>query len=241
MPTPRKLWHGSRTPLAGLDYVFDARTSSRFDDAFADAVRQLGIGAFAIGRMPDASGPGMLFSVRWPGWIDHYAVNGFVGDDVVIDETLRSIAPFTWSELQRRRPGEGALVFEECRRFGWPDGFTVPVDGPDGRRGLVSLAAPSSLSSLSEVGRTELVRLARLAYDQAGMLAKGGTETRPGLSPRERHALMLVADGRDDAAISLVMSISMSTAHAHVERAKRRLGATTRAQAVAMAIKANLI
>jgi DNA-binding CsgD family transcriptional regulator len=159
----------------------------------------------------------------------------------VIDETLRSLDPFTWSELQRRRPGEGARVFEECSRFGWPDGFTIPVQGSDARRGLVSLAAPSSLSSLDEVGRTELVRLAGAAYEQAWTLAKDKIGVPLGLSAREQQALTLVADGQDDTAIALIMSISTSTAHAHVERAKRRLGANTRAQAVAMAIKANLI
>lgn len=221
--------------------MFNAKTLSRFNDLFAAAVRPLGISAFAIGRMPQATEPGMLFSVRWPGWIDHYAVNGFVSEDIVIDETLRSLEPFTWSELQRRRRGEGARVFEECSRFGWPDGFTIPVHGPDARRGLVSLAAPSSLSSLGEVGRAELVRLAGAAYEQAWILAKDKMGAPLGLSAREQEALMLVADGQDDAGIALVMAISTSTAHAHVERAKRRLGASTRAQAVAMAIKANLI
>lgn len=224
-----------------MEIVFNAKTLSHFTDLFAAAVRPVGITAFAIGRMPDATGPGMLFSVRWPAWIDHYAVNGFVSEDIVIDETRRSLDPFTWSELQRRRPGEGARVFEECSRFGWPDGFTIPVQGPDARRGLVSLAAPSSLSSLGEVGRTELVRLAGAVYEQAWTLAKEKTGVPFGLSAREQQALTLVADGQDDTAIALIMSISTSTAHAHVERAKRRLGANTRAQAVAMAIKANLI
>ncbi len=221
--------------------MFNAKTLPRFNDLFAAAVRPLGITAFAMGRMPDATGPGMLFSVRWPGWIDHYAFNGFVSADIVIDETLRSLNPFIWSELQQRRSGEGAQVFEECGRFGWLDGFTIPVQGPDGRRGLISLAAPSSLSSLGEVGRTELIRLAEAAYAEAWTLAKGKPGVPLGLSAREQQALLLVAEGQDDAAIARIMSISTSTAHAHVERAKRRLGASTRAQAVAMAIRAQLI
>ena len=221
--------------------MLNTKFLSRFNDMFASAVRPFGISAFAIGRMPVLDEPGKLFAVRWPGWIDHYAVNGFVGEDIVIDETLRSLEPFLWSELQQRRPGEGVRVFEECSRFGWPDGFTIPLDGPDGRRGLVSLAAPSSLSSLGEVGRTKLVGLAASAYGKAWTLTKDAPGLPLGLSAREQEALMLVADGQDDTRIALAMSISKSTAHAHVERAKRRLGANTRAQAVAVAIKAKLI
>jgi DNA-binding CsgD family transcriptional regulator len=226
---------------ASFGIVFNAKTLSGFNNSFAAAVRCLGTTAFAMGRIPYAIGPGILFSVRRPGWIDHYAVNGFVRADIVIDETLRSLDPFIWSELPQRRPGQRARVFEECGRFGCPDGFTIPVQGPDGRRGLISLAAASSLSSLREVGRTELIRLAEAAYAEAWTLAKYKPGVPLGLSAREQRALLLVADGQDDAAIARIMSISTSTAHAHVERAKRRLGASTRAQAVAMAIRVQLI
>jgi DNA-binding CsgD family transcriptional regulator len=179
--------------------------------------------------------------VRWPGWIEHYAVNGFVHEDIVIEETARSLEPFTWMDLQNRRPGEGNRVFEECTRFGWPDGFTVPVDGPDARRGLVSIASPVLLSSLTVSQRAELVTLSLSSYRQAFTLAMDQSQTSRRLSLREREALAHVAKGRDDTQIALLMSISTSTAHAHVERAKRRLGASTRAHAVALAITANLI
>lgn len=227
--------------VANLDMRSSTKTLSHFNDLFAAAVRPFGFNAFAMGWMSGLTQPGMLFSVRWPGWIDHYAVNGFLSEDIVIDETLRSLDPFLWSELQQRRPGEGVRVFEECRRFGWPDGFTIPVDGADGRRGLVSLAASQPLSSFGEAERTELADLAVLSYRKAWSLIDGQPDCSLSLSAREREALTLVAGGRDDSAIALLMSISTSTAHAHVERAKRRLGANTRAQAVAIAIRAKLI
>ena len=221
--------------------MLNATSLGHFDESFVAAVRPYGINAFAIGRVPGPDGPGQLVSVRWPGWIEHYAVNGFVAEDIAIDETMRSLEPFTWSELQQRRPGEGARVFAACSSFGWNDGFIVPVDGPDSRRGLVSLAAPSLLSALDDAKRTELVNLSLYAYEKAWALAKDQQDTSPKLSVREQEALAHVAKGRDDGEIALIMSVSRSTAHAHVERAKRRLGATTRAQAVALAIFAKMI
>jgi DNA-binding CsgD family transcriptional regulator len=221
--------------------IGDAKTLEQFTESFATAVRRFGFTGFAIGRMALMGDPGKLFSVRWPGWIEHYAVNGFVHEDIVIEEVIRSLEPFTGTDLQKRRPGEGARVFEECSRFGWPDGFTVPVDGPDSRRGLVSVAAPALLSSLKDTERAELVTLALSAYAQACTLAMDQRRASLSLSLREREALAHVSKGRDDAEIALLMSISTSTAHAHVERAKRRLGASTRAHAVALAITANLI
>jgi DNA-binding CsgD family transcriptional regulator len=221
--------------------IFDVTTLENFTESFDTAVRRLGFTGFAIGSISMMDDPGKLFSVRWPGWIEHYAVNGFVHEDIVIDETARSLEPFTWMDLQARRPGEGTRVFEECSRFGWPDGFTVPVDGPDARRGLVSIAAPALLSSLTAAARAELVTLSLSAYRQAFSLATDHRKPSRRLSAREREALAHVSRGREDAEIARLMSISTSTAHAHVERAKRRLGASTRAHAVALAITANLI
>ncbi len=194
-----------------------------------------------MGQIPAAGGLGRLFSVRWPNWIEHYAVNGFVHEDIVIQETIRSLEPFTWTELKTRRPGAGTRIFEACDSFGWPDGLTVPVDGPDLRRGFVSLAAPSSLKFLRNAERAELIELSLSAYVKSWTLASVRNEASPSLSVREQEALSHVAKGRDDAEIASIMSISKATAHAHVERAKRRLGATTRAQAVAVAIRAKLI
>jgi DNA-binding CsgD family transcriptional regulator len=117
----------------------------------------------------------------------------------------------------------------------------VPVDGPDSRRGLVTLPTRSSVLSLDAAGRTELINLALAAYAACWTLAVDSKGTTITLSAREQQALILVAEGREDSEIALLMSISKSTAHAHVERAKRRLGANTRAQAVSIATAAKLI
>ena len=54
------------------------------------------------------------------------------------------------------------------------------------------------------------------------------------------NSLQGVAQGLDDAALDMKVGIAASTAHKHVERAKRKLKARTRAQAVALAVGAGL-
>lgn len=61
------------------------------------------------------------------------------------------------------------------------------------------------------------------------------------LTARERDVLVLVARGCDDAEIGNTLGLTKTTAHSYVERAKRRLGAATRAQAVATALMQGLI
>jgi len=56
------------------------------------------------------------------------------------------------------------------------------------------------------------------------------------LTPRERSALSWVAEGKSDWEISVILGLSAATVRFHVDNARRKLGAVTRAQAVALLI-----
>jgi DNA-binding NarL/FixJ family response regulator len=60
----------------------------------------------------------------------------------------------------------------------------------------------------------------------------GGTRPRD-LTPRQRQAVELIAQGATDREIAGVLGISESTAHKHVQNALRRANARTRSQLVA--------
>jgi LuxR family transcriptional regulator, quorum-sensing system regulator BjaR1 len=61
------------------------------------------------------------------------------------------------------------------------------------------------------------------------------------LTPRERDALAWVAEGKSDWEISVILGVSETTVRFHVDNARRKLGAVTRAQAVARLAAARLI
>ncbi|HKI90663.1 MAG TPA: response regulator transcription factor [Gaiellaceae bacterium] len=63
----------------------------------------------------------------------------------------------------------------------------------------------------------------------------------PTLTPRERDVLRLLADGCSNDVIAKQLSISGQTVRTHVQKAMERLGATTRTQAVATALREALI
>lgn len=58
---------------------------------------------------------------------------------------------------------------------------------------------------------------------------------------REREVLELLAGGRTDGQIADVLDLSPATVQTHVRNAKAKLGARTRAQAVAIALQRGLI
>lgn len=63
----------------------------------------------------------------------------------------------------------------------------------------------------------------------------------PALTGRERECLGLVADGKTDWEISVILTLSEATVRFHVDNARRKLGAVTRAQAAARLALAGLI
>jgi DNA-binding CsgD family transcriptional regulator len=73
-----------------------------------------------------------------------------------------------------------------------------------------------------------------------GHAPPNGGKKKPLLSARERDCLAYVAQGMSDADIAGKLAIAPSTAHFYIEKAKQKLGAKTRAQAVAHLIAEGL-
>jgi DNA-binding NarL/FixJ family response regulator len=66
------------------------------------------------------------------------------------------------------------------------------------------------------------------------------TRTRE-LTQRERDVLRLLSEGNSNEQIGLALSISPQTVRTHLQKAMEKLGATTRVQAVAIALRESLI
>jgi DNA-binding CsgD family transcriptional regulator len=75
----------------------------------------------------------------------------------------------------------------------------------------------------------------------SGPVEPSTTPARPLLTPRQRQALQLVADGLTDAQIGETTHTSTNTIKTHLTRAYATLGATNRTHAVAIAIRCGVI
>jgi len=95
--------------------------------------------------------------------------------------------------------------------------------------------------SFDERGAME-IQLAELLLTEKmlGLCAPVG-EKPPALTQREHDSLALVADGKTDWEISVILNVSEATARFHVDNARRKLGAVSRAQAVARLVNQRLI
>jgi DNA-binding NarL/FixJ family response regulator len=107
-----------------------------------------------------------------------------------------------------------------------------------GWRGFVSAANATTViaRTIAAAARGELAfppsattELVRALANYAPVIAVSSTE----LTPRQRQIVSLIAQGATDAEIATTLRISRSTAHKHVQNARRRMRAKTRSQLVA--------
>lgn len=114
----------------------------------------------------------------------------------------------------------------------------VVVEALDaGASAIVLKAAP-----LADLGRAIGAVLAGQTYVDAGLLPSDlAGRPSPTLTPRESDVLKLLAAGLSHQEIASRLSIGTETVRTHVRKATERLGASTRTQAVATALRQGLI
>lgn len=186
-----------------------------------------------------ATRPRVLFR-NWPdGWANLSDRKGFSAKSFVMAEARKRITPFTWLEAKEARilsPGERE-TWEAALAWGWKTGFVVPVHGPGGYCASVSMASREDDLDLGPAQRSRLYLLAMLAHERCQALVDPKSiDTKHALSAREIECLRWVAAGKTDWEIGKIVSISATTVKFHVNNARAKLKARTRAQAVALMI-----
>ena len=175
---------------------------------------------------------------NWPAdWARISDGRGFAAASFVAAEARARLIPFTWLEARDRRvltPPERE-VWESALAFGWRNGFVLPIRGPGGYFATLSMGSPEADLDLGPDNRARLQMLATLAHERACVLAGLPCHQPLGqnMTAREIECLRWVAAGKTDSEIGVILSIAATTVKFHVDRARTKLGARTRAQAVA--------
>jgi DNA-binding CsgD family transcriptional regulator len=233
MVTPR------RTTVDELiSMAMAARTPAEVGRSFAQALRPFGLKALFARTYRGACEHVVYSRISPAGWESAYDAAPFRQENFLTREMRRRIQPFVWSGVLNA-PND-FQVFGLINSFDISDGIAAPVHGPGGYLGVTSLA----FERLEELAPTEVsaISLAAVLLHQRMMaISPVGLPAGPVLSPRERDCLGSVADGKPDWEIAEVLGLAETTVLTHVQNARRKLGARTRSQAVALAILAGLI
>lgn len=219
-----------------------AQSTEEVARSFLAALEPMGARGFFAGSFPllpraalgaIVSGREVLAQKSPPGWQAAYARKNLDHGNPVILALGRTNVPFRWSEggHPELRGWKGLLLAKD---LGVDDGFAVPCMDLMGRAGVLSIALARFEFDAQELRTIQFAAIA--AYERMRALqprALPAPLTK--LTARERDCLAFVADGKSDAEIATVLRVSTGTVHFHVENAKRKLGAKTRAQAIARA------
>lgn len=212
--------------------------------AFHQLVRQFGFVSYCIGdaSSPQKPRPGRVWGVTWPEeWLKRFTNHNYIAFDPVIQELLSRNTPFRWRDVHTDERGISGRIMDEAGEFRMSDGFGLPIYSPDGTVIGITMGTDHY-----ELGRRDEACLHLAAiYFHAQLEKLRAAETPrpivPRLTPRERECLSWVAAGKTDWEISQILNIAQQTAHEHVQNALVKLNATTRAQAVAIAIQTRQI
>ncbi|HEX6422058.1 MAG TPA: AAA family ATPase [Acidimicrobiales bacterium] len=222
--------------------------------------------ARAGGRSRPAEGEGLARELV--DRLDALAATGHLRNAPPVTETVASLRtgeselarlagrpdPERWREAVDAWEAIGFPYAAACARLGLAEAALSAGDDRGGTEALqASWATAQRLGARPLAGALErLARRARLPLAAPGAAAPapgapaGGLGSAPGrdgpgLTPREREVLALVAEGQTNRQIGERLFISQKTASVHVSRLLAKLGASTRGEAAAIARRSGLL
>jgi LuxR family quorum sensing-dependent transcriptional regulator len=170
-----------------------------------------------------------------------YTARNYASVDSNIRRSRRSSRTFEWSETGYGDQDEDPQTIEFLRflaDFGFPLGFVVPIHGPGGLVAGVALAG--SKLDLGVNTKPMIHLMAIYAFTTVMDLLAARPYAQLPLTSREREVLAWSAQGKSAWEIGEILSVAKRTVDEHAQTAMRKLGATNRTQAVALAIRRRL-
>ena len=180
-----------------------------------------------------------------PEWRERYDAERFAYVDPTVGHCLTSTLPIIWEPDTFGTAG-GRALYEEACGFGMRTGVTLPIHGPNGEVGLLSLASDASPGAeftreiTNRMGSLTLVRDYAFAASMAFAHPSGGDPV-PRLTRRELEILQWVMAGKSSWEISMITRCSEATVNFHLANVRQKFNVNTRQQAVVKAIALGLL
>jgi len=182
------------------------------------------------------------------GWMDHYLEEDFQEDDPIIKECFANRLPICWNEKFRanaRSPRE-TRVLSDALDFGVRRGVTIPLHGPGGELGIMSLYSDLADGAFSKaVNELQYdVHLISLHFHDAVQRALANVESVPKpipLTERELEILQWTTIGKTAWEIGSILKISERTVNFHLQNAMSKFGVHNKTHAAAKAMSIGLI
>jgi LuxR family transcriptional activator of conjugal transfer of Ti plasmids len=231
-----------------VDAVQMAEGADAFELIATRLTQKLGFQRFAYLRLGEDAP--ILISSYPKRWTSRYFHLRYEQLDPVVLRARVERDLFSWGGAPRAPAGNRAQrqFFDEAVTFGLSAGITVPIRGGFGRVAAFTLATSERLIDLDGIVDEWKDVLQQVGlYFHVHVAARIGTAfaQRHGqeseLTQRERQCLAWTTQGKSVADIAVLVGISPRTVVFHLENARRKLGAASIAQCVAVALRRGLL
>jgi DNA-binding CsgD family transcriptional regulator len=225
-----------------LRFVDDWSASARRTQALADFLPVIEGFGLSAPSAAYSTGFGGSRSCKWLfNTLPRELEDALMGDSIdyenpIVTASSRRHAPYTFLELGADPQGgfDVGAVAGVALGFGLMDGLVMPLHGPYGYLGMVATVAPA-IVTLGPGDRAAIAAAAKCVFEVFCKAADLDATLRPPtLTRREREAIAFVAMGRTDEQIADRLGISPATVRHHVDNVRDKLGAASRAEAVAL-------
>jgi LuxR family quorum sensing-dependent transcriptional regulator len=226
-----------------IENLSNLSSANEVMDAFAEVLKQLGIDHFIFSFVPTAteSFADVQLANRLPdGFLKAYVEQGFQNDDPGFRYSQITSGPFRWLKEAPHDPNNKRVVelLRFNRDFGIVDGMVIPVLSPVKRLGNVWFGGAEMDLPQQDLPALHLMVLA--AFDRVLEIGRV-PPTLISLTERESEVLTRIAIGEKVEQIAHALGLAQSTVFMHLNNCRRKLGARTLAQAVAIAIRHHML
>jgi LuxR family quorum sensing-dependent transcriptional regulator len=230
-----------RRALEFLQNAQDVTSLEALTARFGEVVEPYGFSMFQYCHLATPGQPLMpktLFGKPDTRWNQRYREGRLFKRDPALSAIFANTRPFTWSDIRATASLEvDCRVFDDAAELGLHEGLVIPIHGPHGS--VAGLQIVGADPDLDPALRPTLHALGMM-YGTLGLpLSELAGERAPkrGLSPREKECLLWAARGKSDWDTGMILGLSERTVSMHCDRARARLGARTRIQALATALR----
>ena len=241
--------------MAAVDYGRDAldfieslnrhTTITGVMDAVERAFHRFGFETIIVAGLPAHSNmdfSSLVMAKRWPAeWSELYTQEHYERADPVVRHCAQTTQPFEWAEApyDAIKEPRAAEVMHRAIDFRMSRGFITSIHGPAGFQAAVSLGGQDI--DVNRRSKPALHLMSLYVFDTIGNLVAPGTEPDFRLTPRERETLCWASQGKTAYEIGGILHIGQRTVEEHLATAARKLGASNRTHAVALAIRNRII
>ena len=176
-------------------------------------------------------------------WEKRYAQKRYETKDPVVRNSFLGVLPFDWGDVAVSS-ASARNFFGEAAEFGVsPQGVSIPIRAPNGARALFSISSRESSIEWQRMKKYLISDFTYLGFLIHTAVSKFNAENDNSvkLSPREQEVLHWASKGKSCWETGKILNISERTVNFYTQNASAKLGATTKTQAVAMAIQRKLL